>query len=351
MTSIHKLHLSVISFFIVGILGVSMGSSSLAASDPSTVKIVAGGDLMLGSWAGETIRERGWDYPFSRLDTILSDAQVVFANLEAPFGTGGQPVEKSYTFQVHPDLIQVLKSGRINVVSLANNHILDFGPGVLQETFDLLQRNSIHYTGAGRNKTESCVPAVIDVGGVRLAFAAYSLTFPEEFWATDSTAGTCFTSHTFFYDDLRKFKQESDVLIVSFHWGGELLSAPKDYQRDLARRTIDAGADIILGHHPHVVQGIQIYREKPIFYSLGNFVFGSYSEKAREGMLIKIIWGTQGGLRCRIYPINVYNKEVEFQPYVLEGEKKRLFLENLNRISLELNDQRNVIGKDAWIMF
>ncbi len=320
-----------------------------AVSPREEVRIVAGGDVMLGSWVEDVVRAKGWSYPFLQLDSVLQGADVVFSNLEAPFGREDSAFEKTFTFQVSPDLIQVLVAGKINVVSLANNHILDYGPCALSYTMNALRETGIYFSGAGQNLTDARQPAVLQVKGRKLAIACYSLTFPEEFWATDSTAGTCFPSHTFFYRDIKKFKQENDLVIVSFHWGGELLNTPKEYQVQLAHQTINAGADLIIGHHPHVVQGLEIYKGRLIAYSLGNFIFGSYSQRAIRSMLIKLYYGTAGIKQCKIYPINVNNGEIEFQPKLLQGEDKIQFINELNSISAELNNQPLVINSAGFI--
>ncbi|GAB4342721.1 MAG: CapA family protein [Calditrichia bacterium] len=304
---------------------------------------------MLGSWAEEEIARRGTGYPFLALDSLLGASDLVFANLEAPFGSGGERFEKSYTFLVNPALVDVLTAGHINMVSLANNHIMDFGSQPLQETRRLLRQAGIHFSGAGKNLAEARQPAIIKVDSLEIAFLACSLTFPEEFWATDTTAGTCFPRHTFFFDDIRRLKKEHDFVVVSFHWGSELMTEPKEYQVQLAHQTIQAGADLILGHHPHVVQGVEVYKNKLIAYSLGNFVFGSFSENAKESMLLEVRFKKSSIESAKIIPINVYNKEVVFQPTLLKGEQKLEFLNKLNKLSLELNDHSNVIGKDGFI--
>ena len=321
----------------------------VASGETGAIKIIAGGDLMLGSWIQETVQTEGWDYPFREIDTVLADADIVFANLEAPFGTDGSAFEKAYTFRVKPSLVNVLTAGKINMVSLANNHILDFGEDVLRQTRTILSEKGIHFSGAGKNLSEARQPVIFTVGGKKIAWACYSLTFPEEFWASDSSAGTCFPWEAFFFDDIRRFKRENDLVVVSFHWGSELMTSPKDYQVLLAHQTIECGADLILGHHPHVLQGLEIYKDKLIAYSLGNFVFGSYSENVKESMLLKIAFQSGGNWRCKIIPLNVYNKEVKFQPRFLRDGKREDFFGNLRELSLELNNQRDVIGKGDWI--
>ena len=313
------------------------------------VRILAAGDVMLGSWIDQVTRSSGWNYPFMQLDSVVDRADIFFCNLEAPFGTSGIAFEKTYTFRVSPDLVQILTAGRINVVSLANNHMMDYGVEPLQATMELLDKNNIYHSGAGINLREARKPARMEIKGKNISFACYSLTFPEEFWATDTSAGTCFPSHSFVFRDLKKFKSDSDLLVVSFHWGGELLTMPKEYQIELAHQVIDAGADLILGHHPHVIQGIEIYQGKVIAYSLGNFIFGSYSESVKESMLLEFQQGVAGIEKCRIYPLLVYNREVEFQPSLMAGESRGKFFTYLQEISRELNPQPLVINDAGWL--
>jgi poly-gamma-glutamate synthesis protein (capsule biosynthesis protein) len=294
------------SFYIILLLFILNFNLTIA----STITITAAGDLMLGSWTQDVIKSFGYEYPFQNIDTIFKDADLVFANLEAPFGSKGQAFPKTYSFQVRPDLINVLTSGRLNLVSIANNHIMDFGIESLIETMNLLRENNIWFAGAGLNLSKAREPALFKINDKKIVFMAYSLTFPEEFWATDTSAGTCFPFDTFVYKDIKKFKKGNDLVIVSCHWGEELRETPKDYQIELAHNLIDAGADIILGHHPHVVQGIELYKEKLIAYSLGNFIFGSYSKNATDSFILKIKWDDAGLKTCKVIPINIFNEEV-----------------------------------------
>jgi poly-gamma-glutamate synthesis protein (capsule biosynthesis protein) len=304
---------------------------------------------MLGSWAEIVIADSGYAYPFQSLKEITADADIFFTNLEAPFGTTGEIFEKEYTFRVKPDLVNVLLAGKINLVSLGNNHIMDYGVSALQETKQVLERNQIRYAGAGVNLAEARKPAILEIKEKKIGFLAYSLTFPEEFWASDSTPGTCFPYDTFVFKDVAALDKETDFVIVSCHWSQELLEYPKKYQINLAHRFIDNGADLILGHHPHVLQGIEWYKGKLIAYSLGNFIFGSYSEKAKDSMLLKITLQADDSIIAQVLPIKVYNKEVEFRPVPLAGEEKQDFIYNLAKLSMELNPSPIGINSDGKI--
>ncbi len=323
---------------------------ALQASDSTTtIQLVAAGDMMIGSWVKEEIRHQGYDYPFRQIRPLLETADLVFVNLEAPFGTRGTPAEKAYTFLVDTSLVNVLEAGRVNLVSIANNHMLDYGEEALLETMALLKRRGIAYSGAGRNLAEARRAAQVKIGNTKIALAAYSLTFPESFWATDTSAGTCFPYHTFVYKDIQRLKRENDLVIVSCHWGEELRETPKPYQIKLAHRLINAGADVVLGHHPHVVQGIELYRGKLIAYSLGNFIFGSYSENVRDSMILSLEFARDTLMGGQIYPISVYNREVNFQPQLLKGESRQRFIDRLNQLSRELNSGSDVISNDGII--
>ncbi len=311
--------------------------------------ILATGDTMLGSWAEITIPDSGFAYPFQYLTDYTETADIFFTNLEAPFGSGGTPFDKKYTFRVKPEMIEVLLAGKINLVSLANNHTMDFGPSCLQQTRELLDQHGIRHAGAGPNRKEARQPAIMEVKGKKIGFLAYSLTFPEEFWATDTSAGTCFPYEYFVFNDVARLDSTVDFVIVSCHWGQELMQTPKPYQVNLARRLIDHGADLILGHHPHVLQGVEFYKDRLIAYSLGNFIFGSYSESAKESILLRITLQSADISTVQAIPINVYNKEVDFRPLPLQGEMKEAFLHRWIRLSSELNSNPIGINSDGFI--
>lgn len=318
-------------------------------SDTGAVNIFASGDTMLGSWAGMVMADSGYAYPFQNLREHVDEADIFFTNLEAPFGTTGKTFEKQYTFRVNPDLVNVLLAGKINLVSLANNHIMDYGYSCLQETIDVLAKHQIKFAGAGRNLQEARKAAILEVKGKKIGFLSYSLTFPEEFWASDSTPGTCFPYDTFVFKDVKALKKTTDFVIVSCHWSAELLENAKKYQINLAHRMIDAGADLILGHHPHVLQGIEMYKDRLIAYSLGNFIFGSYSENAKDSMLLKITLQADDSMIAQVIPISVYNKEVEFRPVPLRGAEKQEFIYRLAKLSMELNPSPFGINSEGII--
>lgn len=303
-----------------------------------SVLLVAAGDLLLGARAEPVIRSCGADAPFDSVRSILQSADIALANLEAPFAESGQgvPYPKQYNFRVPPEFAGGLVAAGFHVLTLANNHVLDYGPEGLRSTLHILDSLNVGRCGAGLTLEEAHRPLVLERRGMRFGFLAYSLTYPDSFWAAPGRPGTAFPESARMRRCIRGLKDSTDFVIVSFHWGGEKLHTPKTYQRSHAHRAVDAGADLVIGHHPHVVQGIEIYRNTPIAYSLGNFIFGSYSPDA-SGALLEVEFHPGGALSARIVPIHVNNYDVRFQPRILRNREKSDMIRHINAISEHLN--------------
>ncbi len=293
-------------------------SRGMALSDTLTVGTV--GDIMLGSWLIDVIGTYGPAYPYSDVLPILQRADLLSGNLEAPFladTTGVERAEKTYTFVVPPARAAVLKAGGFDIVTLANNHILDYGVAGLIGTWAALDSIGIRHVGTGRTKDEAHSHTIVEKGGIRVAFLAYNHTFPAQFWATGQRAGTAHASDEGLAREVRRADGEADIVIVAFHWSGELLETPREYQRILARIAIDNGADLVVGHHPHTLQPLEWYRERLIAYSLGNFIFGSYSPVAGGAALIVKFVG-DSPVAAELHPLDVNNLRREFRPLPLE---------------------------------
>jgi len=306
------------------------------------ITVAAVGDIMLGSWVVDLLQREGPDYAFRALQSRWAGSDLVFGNLEAPFTDGGTPFDKKFTFRVPPSAAIGLKRAGFNVLSIANNHIMDYGVEGLKSTLSTLRRLDIATAGADTTEEAACFPAYLTLTGKRVALLAYSLTFPVEFYARADTAGTCFPRRL--EEQVRAARRVADFVIVSFHWGAEKQTTPKPYQIEAAHRAIDAGADLVLGHHPHVLQGLEVYHNRLIAYSLGNFAFGSYSSAATVSILLKVYLDRRGLVFARCIPINVKNVEVEFQPRQLVGAAGDSVLVYLNRLSRDLNGDREILS-------
>lgn len=302
------------------------------------ISVVAVGDLLLGGSAADTVKRYGFTYPFVSTQNHIEQADIALANLEAPLTSRGEKhPDKKYTFRVPPAAAKDLKQVGFDLMTLANNHIGDYGDQGIIDTLEALEKNNLGIAGAGRDLEQARRPHIVEIDGKRLAFLAFSNTFPESFYARKNKPGTVFGDFDRVAADIRKARKENDYVIVSFHWGGERMNDPKDYQMALGRLAIDHGAQVVIGHHPHVLQGAEIYQDGVIYYSLGNYAFGSYSQSAVTAGLARV-WFDDGSLKkAEILPLNVLNIDVRFQPKPLSHGPAFAFAREFNDFSEPLN--------------
>ena len=295
--------------------------------------ISAVGDIMLaGRWA-PLLRKNGYDHPFKGVRSALALGDINIANLESPIAAGGHEyVGKKFRFRAEPKVAQAIRAAGFNLVTLANNHSMDFGGEALTETLQHLSDNGIAWIGAGINLSDSRKMALYTVKGKRIAFLGYSLTQPTEFFAGQGRPGTAPGYEKLVAADVTSARSQADYVIVSFHWGKEASSAVQGYQRAAAHKAIEAGADVIIGHHPHVLQGIERYKSGIIFYSLGNFTFASKSTTADVSAIIRLKL-SDGRREAEIIPLDVLHRRVGFQPHLLTGERGAAVIEQLNILS------------------
>ena len=246
---------------------------------------------------------------FTKAVKILQGADIVFGNLEAPLATRGYPREKLITFRSDPVLAEDLRSVGFDVISLANNHSMDYGPEALLETMEVLRRHGIACVGAGGTLDEALQPVVIEKKGWRVGFLAWSCLLPVGSAAgVDRPGHAPMHVHTSYeinpYYDMeepgnpprvrtwvepaelaaatqmvRKVRQDVDFLVASMHWGFGSGTALADYERDVGHALIDAGADVVVGHHVHTLHAVESYQGKAILYSGGGFI----AQQPREG--------------------------------------------------------------------
>jgi poly-gamma-glutamate synthesis protein (capsule biosynthesis protein) len=313
--------------------------------------VAAVGDLMMSSWVIDKVNHFGVDFPFDSTRKLLSAADFAIANLEAPFtATGTVHKDKKFTFKVPPHFGRGLLNAGIDVVTLANNHMIDYGCEGLINTLSTLDSLGIAYSGGGIDRQTACAPVIVERKGKRIAFLGFSFTYPVEFWANSSRCGTCHPSEQQLQALIEKSKADADLVVASFHWGQEKRTTPKAYQTYFARKSIDFGADLVLGHHPHVLQGIEIYKGKLIAYSLGNYVFGSLSHNSRTSIVLSALLGPNGLIYARVFPIDVYNARVEFQPKLFYGTDRLKVIDELNEISAHLNNGESIIDAQGFIL-
>ena len=208
----------------------------------------------------------------------IQRADLFVVNEEFPFSSRGEAApDKQYTFRLLPERVSIFKEMGIDLVTLANNHALDFGTDALVDTLDTLDQAGILHVGAGRNLDEAKKPAVLEMQGKKIGFIGASRVIPETSWNASSDKPGMLVTYdpTLTIEEIGKLDEVCDYVVVYVHWGIERAERPEEYQRTMGKQYIDAGADLVVGSHPHVLQGIEFYKGRPIVYSLGNFVFGS----------------------------------------------------------------------------
>jgi len=320
---------------LTALLALIGALASPAVAEP--LKVAAVGDIMLAGRYGPILVQHGGDYPFAATAGLLQRAHLAIGNLEAPLTTGGTEYRaKRFRFRADPATAKALRQAGFSVLTLANNHILDYGAAGLADTLQALTGAQLAAAGAGTNLAQAREPAMLVRAGRRVAVLAYSLTQPTEFFARPDHAGTAPAYGVFVTADIRQARQQADTVIVSFHWGGELEATPRRAQRALARRAIDAGATIVLGHHPHVLQGIEFYGNGVICYSLGNFTFGSGSRTTISSMIAQITVPDTGPPELEIVPLSVDNRATAYQPQPLTGTAAEAAITAINQLSRPL---------------
>lgn len=293
--------------------------SSAEASSRGVV-INAVGDILLAGSGTKAYERHGYEYSFQKVSSELKTGDLTVGNLEGPLSAAGtEDRQKKYRYRMSTKAASALRGAGFRILTLANNHMMDFGPVALSETLSALDAQGLLYVGAGRNEVAARRMAVAETPGGKVAFLAYSYTFPTSFYAGPVSAGTARASVAAVRADVAVAAKAARHVVVSFHWGREGASAPAPYQRAAARAAIDAGADVVLGHHPHVLQGVEWYGKGIIFYSLGNFTFGTLSTVADRSIIARIFLDEAGVTAAEIVPLNVLNREVAYQPVVLSG--------------------------------
>jgi len=246
---------------------------------------------MLGRSLAQKIAGGKGSEIFASVTQVLQSADWTIGNLECAVGEGGKPALKGYTFLAPAESAVELKNAGFGLLSLANNHILDYGIGVFRQTQRLLKENGIQTAGAGENASLAHAPAIESVAGLRIAFLAYADVpverggFDARSWtAGESSPGISWANDSEIAADLQALRPRADYIVVLFHYGIEGSFTPSSRQVELSHLAIDNGADLVVGSHPHLLQKEETYKGRSIFYSLGNFVFegflGSYNHSA-----------------------------------------------------------------------
>ena len=293
-------------------------------TDPA-VTLMFGGDVTLS----DRVKRRlggDWSAALAQFPESRS-VDVAMVNLENPITDADRKRSgKRFNFRAEPESVAALEAGGIDLVTLANNHTMDYNRPGLLDTLAALDQSDIHAIGAGENITEARRPKILDVKGQRIAYFGYY----NAHWhaATETSAGTNPRENEALAADIQAVRDQVDWVVVNFHWGEELARYPAPYQRSIARRAIDAGADLVVGHHPHVLQGAEVYKDRAIVYSLGNFIFGGHSRSTYDTAVLKVALRDRQ-MKVDFVPVRVQN----YQPRVAKGDRAKEILQELTYIS------------------
>jgi poly-gamma-glutamate capsule biosynthesis protein CapA/YwtB (metallophosphatase superfamily) len=307
-----SIRLSVWLLVIAAALGVraSVVRSQEPASPPPPApreqRLLFVGDVMLSRGVGARMKAQDdWKYPFLRAADTLRAADLAFGNLECPVSDVGHNLHHLYSFRADPKAVEGLTFAGFDVMSVANNHMDDWGRPALLDTLHRLREAGIRPVGAGANDGQAHYPVLVDLNGVRVAFLAYVNVEPRDAAAGPDRPGVAWLEPQRTLEDIRFARSLADLVIVSVHWGIEYTRRPLKSQVVLAHQMIDAGADLIVGGHPHVVQPLEEYHGRWIAYSLGNFIFDQRDAATHHGLMLEVRLAGKQIASVRPVPITI----------------------------------------------
>jgi len=294
------------------------------------VRLIAVGDIIL--------RTRNNKYPFENIKETLKNKDILFGNLEAVLSSKGKAAEKAHLLYSSPKNVEHLKSAGFDVLNIANNHIFDFGPEGFNNTLDVLYQNDLTFIGANNKPGKNHV--IVEKKGIKFGFLGYTedgFSFPEKgVWINK-------IEEINIIKDIEYISPQCEFIIISLHWGINNAFYPSPKQLNFAHKLIDAGATVILGHHPHVIQGIERYKTGLIAYSLGNFQYDSKLPKRNKSIIFCLNFDRERVESYEIIPVII---DKNFLPCVVDGKLKDEIDDFITKISQPL--MRGRLTERRW---
>ncbi|MGB1251639.1 MAG: CapA family protein [Candidatus Promineifilaceae bacterium] len=308
---------------------------------PAPAVLAFVGDVMLGRSLGQYINWGQSDYPFRHVRESLASADFTIANLESALGDVGKRAPKGYTFQAPPAAADVLADAGIDLVSLANNHALDFGVESLVQGMALLDKAAVASVGAGLDETEARAPHLVTINGTTFGFLNYVHVpvewrgFDTQNWqAIGDEAGMAWGDPLLISADVTALRPKVDHLIVLIHSGFEGETTPSPPQIAASHAAIDAGADVVIGHHAHILQGVEQRGDGVIFYGLGNFAFDFDEEQLTRSVILNLHVTHDGLLTWEFVPVMV---AINGQPRLALPDEASIIHDLIEQASLRLD--------------
>lgn len=264
------------------------------------------GDVLLDRGVRQQIEKKGVDYLFESVTPIFQSCDATVINLECPVTTSTTPIYKKYIFRAEPEWLPALRKAGITHATLANNHSIDQGRSGLIDTYQNLLAVGISSIGYGKNSAEACSPILIQKGDIKVALFS-TVTLPLENWSfLEDSPGINQQSIEALKENIQSYKKlyPKNYIVVLLHWGVEYQTNPTPYQRRAAHGIIRSGADAIIGHHPHVIQKEEYFEGKPIFYSLGNFIFDQKKPETSRSLIVELHF-TSKEVSIHKIPVNI----------------------------------------------
>jgi poly-gamma-glutamate synthesis protein (capsule biosynthesis protein) len=290
----------------------TVGPSTTPAPSPSPTEPQRGrlvihgtGDVNVDPNYIPALPANGWDHAWSGLDGLFERDDLTVINLECPVSDVGSPLPKEFSFRGDPAALPAMREAGVEVANLGNNHAYDYGPEALLDSIEHLREHDIAPIGAGRNPRQALAPAVFDLEGWTVAVVGIDQVvdpYPEAV-AAPGHPGTAAGHDTgAMLDAIRAAEDQADIVIVTIHWGVELDTQPRAEQVALGHEFVDAGADVIFGHHAHRLQPMDHYKGRPIFWGLGNFVWPNFSAEGSTTAVAQVEVLPGGRVRGRLLP-------------------------------------------------
>ena len=334
-----------ITLFILTVLGGTLlfwqasAAQTVNLTPPTpdvTVNLLAVGDIMLGrdvQKSADASLEKA-DYPFAQIKSLTSNVDISFANLESPLvspANAAHPQTKGYEFPGRPDDALALKKGGFDLVTLANNHSLDFGTAGLNDTITALQKAGVNYIGAGKNSDEAESIRYLSKNGLKIAFIAATQAWPSALNPADkATAPIALFDQQRLLAQIREARSKADVVVVALHWGDEYSGMANELQRQFVQQASQAGADLILGAHPHVLQPFEAVGHTVVAYSLGNFIFdGRWPPETNQSAALFVKLDKKGVASAQVIPLQIENN----RPRELKPEERAAALTKLAQLT------------------
>jgi len=328
----------------------------------NSLRIVATGDIFMGRGTEFWLKKQGktFIYPFEDIAALLKKGDIIFGNLEAPLTASAKSladIDKpggKYALKNPPEALKGIKYAGFNLLNLANNHMLDYYDTGLYDTLDALEKNGIAHAGAGKDIDEARKPAIIEKNGLKIGLLSYTdmaeVVYkgnpPLSFAAEKNKAGVAPRNAAYIKEDIDKLRNRVDILLVSLHWGIEYCADLAPGQTEFAHSLIDQGADAVIGHHPHHIKGVEVYKGKPIIYSLGNFISDQADPANQEGFFIDMTYAGKNLKTMEAIPIKILMKS---RIVPLSGDEATALLAKIYKISTNLGTKCQI--KDGKVAF